>query len=86
MNNHEYHVASYIAQILPVNKDDISQFIHSHQGAEIHAVSDEGKLVFTLEGTSQKQLAALTDQIKLHPDILTLSPVYHQFLSQEQNS
>ncbi|WP_286235052.1 chaperone NapD [Thalassotalea sediminis] len=79
----EYHVASFVAHVSP---DFIEQFINdvnAEQGTEIHAVSDIGKIVFTIEATSQKQIAIVVDQLKIHVGLYSLSPIYHQFLTED---
>lgn len=86
MNTTEYHVASFIAHALPEKTAALSDFITQQAGLEVHAVSPEGKVVFTAEGDSQKAIANQTDIIKQHGDVLTLSPIYHQFLDEQQTS
>jgi nitrate reductase NapD len=49
---------------------------------EVHAISDQGKIVFTVEGESQKDIANNSDFIKQHQHVLSLSPIYHQFLNE----
>ena len=52
-HSHEYHVASFIAHVLPKHSVIISQKINQHTQMEVHAISDQGKIVFTVEGESQ---------------------------------
>lgn len=80
---HEYHVASFIAHALKQHITGLTEEITQTEGAEIHAISDEGKIVFTLEASSQKKIGYLIDQLKHHTGLLSLSPVYHQFLTEE---
>ena len=54
------------------------------EGAEIHADSDEGKIVFTIEGTSYKDIGKKMDTIRVHKGIINLSPVYHQVLDESE--
>ena len=86
MNTEEYHVASFVAQTLPQNTQRLSDFIAKQEGIEVHAVNELGKIVFTAEGDSQREIANRTDIIKAHRDVLTFSPVYHQFLNEEPTS
>ena len=86
MNASEYHVASFIAHTIPINSAALSQFISQQPGLEVHAVSEQGKIVFTAEADTQKAIANQTDMVKQHADVLTLSPIYHQFLNEEQTS
>ncbi|WDD99995.1 MULTISPECIES: chaperone NapD [Thalassomonas] len=76
----EYHVASFVAHAVVTQLDDVKQQIKQIQGAEIHAVSPEGKIVFTIEDFSQKGIGQKIDTLKYHTGLYNLAPVYHQFL------
>jgi len=84
----EYHVASFIAQVLVPQISMIQMEINNVDGAEVHATSPEGKIVFTIEARSQQTIGKHIDKLKYHPEILTLSPIYHQYLNESplQNS
>lgn len=82
LKDQEYHVASFVVQVLPQNSQTLSEFISQHSAMEVHAISPQGKIVFTVEGNSHKYIANQTDAVKQHPAVLTLSPVYHQFLNE----
>ncbi|GLX79649.1 sorbose reductase [Thalassotalea insulae] len=82
----EYHVASFVAHAQPQYIKQLTADIKNSEGAEIHAISDEGKIVFTIEAPSQKKIAMLIDQLKHHIGLFSLSPVYHQFLTEEQSA
>ena len=86
MSNEEYHVASFVAHTLPENIQALSQFIDQQPCLEVHAINETGKIVFTSEGSSQKEIANNTEIIKSHTQVLTLSPVYHQFLNEAETS
>ncbi|AWB66870.1 hypothetical protein C2869_10685 [Saccharobesus litoralis] len=79
----EYHVASFVAQAIPAQIQKVQNSILSQAGSEIHAVSDEGKIVFTIEADSQNRIGKTIDDIKQDSAILTLAPVYHQFLTEQ---
>jgi len=78
----EYHVASLVASPILAQLEEVKAVITSVEGAEIHAVSDEGKIVFTVEGTGFKDLDKKIDIIRVHKGILNVSPVYHQVLDE----
>ena len=83
LKSDEYHVASFVAHaqldLVDLVKSDISQM----DGAEIHADDGNGKIVFTIEASSQGQIGASIDQLKYHTGLYSLSPVYHQFVTEE---
>ena len=80
----EYHVASLVASCILKDVEAVKKAITAVEGAEIHAVSNEGKIVLTVEGTGFKNLDKKIDIIRVHKSILNLSPVYHQVLDEEQ--
>ena len=84
-DENEYHVASFVAHAEPKQKHSVAEKIALIDGAEIHAVSDEGKVVFTVEADSQRTISNKTDEIKYYDGVLSLSPIYHQFLTEEAN-
>ncbi|MGB1199890.1 MAG: chaperone NapD [Thalassotalea sp.] len=79
----EYHVASFVAHAMLDQIEHVSNEIKITEGAEIHAASEQGKIVFTIEASSQKKIGFLIDQLKHHTGLLSLSPVYHQFLTEQ---
>lgn len=82
----EYHVASFVAHSHPKGKQTLAEEISTIEGAEVHAISDEGKIVFTVEADDQRLIANRVDQIRYHDELLSLSPIYHQFLTEDQPS
>lgn len=82
----EYHVASFIAHAMSEKIEEVRAEIVNTTGAEIHAQSPEGKIVFTLEASSHGAIGKNIDKIRLHTGILSLSPVYHQYLNETNNA
>jgi nitrate reductase NapD len=80
----EYHVASFVAHAKPHCLDQVSTEINQSEGAEIHGVNEQGKIVFTLEANSHKAIGRQIDLLKQHTGLVNLFPVYHQFDPQDQ--
>ncbi len=78
----EYHIASFIAHARAEQLTEAKKTIKTITGAEIHAVNDKGKIVFTIAATSQKKIASLIDCINASTEILSVFPVYHQYISE----
>jgi nitrate reductase NapD len=78
----EYHVASLVAYCTLTEIDTVKKAIEQVDGTEIHGTNDTGKIVFTIEGTSHKDIGKKMDVLRVHNGILNLSPVYHQFLDE----
>jgi len=81
----EYHVASLVAYPIFAQLDAVKAAIVAVDGTEIHATSAEGKIVFTIEGTSYKDIGKKMDIIRVHKGMINLSPVYHQILDESNN-
>lgn len=79
----EYHVASFVAHVKAESLAAVRQSITDIEGAEIHVESDQGKLVFTLEADSHQLIAKRMDLIKDLVGIISMAPVYHQYLTEE---
>ncbi len=78
----EYHVASFVAYPILAQLNEVKQAITAVEGTEIHATSEEGKIVFTIEGNSYRDIGTKMDIIRVHKGIINLSPVYHQILDE----
>lgn len=85
-NEQEYHIASFVAHAKQDKIANVCQAIEALPSGEVHAKSELGKIVFTLEAQSQKQIGKLIDELKNHAEILNLAPVYHQFLTEQHAS
>ena len=79
----EYHVASFVAQAINTDIDQVRLAIEQVDGSDVHVISPEGKIVFTLEGSHQAEIGRNIDKLKNHPGLLSLAPVYHQFISED---
>ncbi|WP_321149812.1 chaperone NapD [Aeromonas jandaei] len=75
----EFHVSSLVVLTQPILRHQLAEEIAALDGAEIHAVTDEGKLVVTLEGASQRPIMAAIDAIQALPGVLSAALIYHQF-------
>ncbi len=78
----EYHVASFVAYCILAEVEIVKKAITDVDGTEIHAISDEGKIVFTIESHSHKDIGKKMDILGIHTGIINLSPVYHQLLDE----
>lgn len=81
----EYHVASFVAYCILTEVETVKKAITDVDGTEIHATSEEGKIVFTIESHSHKDIGKKMDILGIHTGIINLSPVYHQVLDESNN-
>ncbi|TLU66860.1 sorbose reductase [Thalassotalea litorea] len=78
----EYHVASFVALVAQAEIANVTHYIATMPGGEVHVQSQMGKLVFTLEANTHKQIAIQMDFLKDMQGVLSLAPVYHQYISE----
>ncbi|MGL5046994.1 MAG: chaperone NapD [Shewanella sp.] len=82
----EYHVTSLVVHAAPTALLEVEANISSLMGADIHAITPEGKLVVTLEGYSQKSILDNIEAINALSGVLSASLIYHQIEPLELNS
>ena len=58
------HIASVIAHVHPFAVLDIQRWLETKPGVEIHAVSDQGKLVIVIEAAQEQAKAKQTTDAK----------------------
>lgn len=91
MNCGEYHIASFIAYVLPRDCAAVTQRISTLPGVEVHISTDtnadqKGKIVFTVEGEKSQFISRQMDEIRELSEVIMLAPVYHQYLPDESKS
>ncbi|WP_394147418.1 chaperone NapD [Shewanella atlantica] len=74
----EYHVTSLVVHAAPKAISQIETKIRALEGADVHAVTDEGKFVITLEGETQASILDNVEAINALEGVLNSSLIYHQ--------
>lgn len=74
----EYHVTSLVVHAAPKAVSQVEADISALHGTDIHAVTDEGKLVITLEGETQRSILDNVEAINALEGVLNSSLIYHQ--------
>ncbi len=74
----EYHVTSLVVHATPKVVSEVETQIRALEGAEIHAVTYEGKFVITLEGDTQRSILDNVEAINALEGVLNSSLIYHQ--------
>ncbi len=82
----EYHVTSLVVHASPNLVSQVRNDISALEGADIHAETDEGKLVITLEGATQGSILNNVETINALNGVLSSNLVYHQVESIEENN
>lgn len=74
----EYHVTSLVVHAAPKVLQQVEANIRALVGTDIHAITPEGKLVVTLEGSSQRAILDNIEAINALSGVLSASLIYHQ--------
>ncbi|MCG9713883.1 chaperone NapD [Shewanella insulae] len=82
----EYHVTSLVVHAAPGQVANVTEDINALAGADIHAVTDEGKFIITLEGATQGAILDNVEAINALSGVLSSSLVYHQVEPLEEKS
>ena len=80
----EYHVSSLVLHAHQDAIESVRASILALPGADIHAVSPEGKFIVTLEGDSQKSILAGVESMQALEGVLSNSLIYHHVDSIEE--
>jgi nitrate reductase NapD len=74
----ELHVSSLVVHGRPERLETIRLALAQLEGVEIHAAAPSGKLVVTLETTSEQEVVAQLATITLLDGVLSATLVFHQ--------
>lgn len=72
----EHHLSSLVVHAKPAALDAVSARLEA-EGCEIHARSEAGKLVVTLEAARQADLNDALTRIQVLPGVLAATLVFH---------
>ena len=71
------NIAGVVVFSIPNAETELQSRLNSLFGVEIHAVSDEGKMVVTIENEHESDLADTVMEIQKLTGVLSASLVYH---------
>ena len=72
----EWHIAGIMVYAHPAHLDTVRMAIEAMTGAEIHAISDAGKLVVTVEAPTSRAIAAQLTCLHQLEGVLSATLVY----------
>ncbi len=81
MEQQEVHISSMVVHALPAHLHHVKASIEQLPGTEIHAESDNGKLVVVLESSNQTFITDVIEKINDLDHVLSTALVYHQIES-----
>jgi nitrate reductase NapD len=72
------NISSAIVHARPGHAEVVRRALASIAGVEIHAVSDEGKLIVTIESPGDRETADTFEAISQMDHVMSTSMVFHQ--------
>ncbi len=72
------NISSVIVHAKPGTADSVQASLRAVAGVEVHAVSDEGKLIVTIETEDDRATASTYETIGQMDNVMSASMVYHQ--------
>ncbi|AGW93289.1 MULTISPECIES: chaperone NapD [Cupriavidus] len=72
----EWHIAGIVVHALPASLARVRTAIEAITGAEVHAASDTGKLVVTIEAPTSRAIAAHLTYLHQLEGVLSAALVY----------
>ena len=74
----EIHISSLVVHARPEGIKSIEVAIGALEGAEVHGVSEQGKLVVTLETINEGEMLTRIEAINQIAGVLSVALVFHQ--------
>ena len=75
------NLSSVLVNAQPGQVAQAQQALLTLSGVEVHAVTEEGRMIVTIEADSEGALADMFGVINQLPGVLSASMVYHQYES-----
>jgi periplasmic nitrate reductase NapD len=72
------HIASLLVHAIPEKRADVENSILGFEGAEVAHAEEDGRLIVTVETSSEANIVQTLTDIQLLNGIVSASLVYHQ--------
>lgn len=73
------NISSLLVNAHPEGITQVQAGLLALDGVEVHAVTEEGRMIVTIEAESEQAVASMYETINHHPGVLSASMVYHQY-------
>jgi len=78
------NISSVIVHAKPTELTSVRGSLEQIPGVEIHAATDDGKFVVTIESDTDGETASTFDRINTMDGVMSAAMVFHQFESDPQ--
>lgn len=75
------NISSVILGALPATAEQVAAQLRQLAGVEVHVVADDGRMIVSIESTSEGATVSTFEAIRQLPGVLSASLVFHQYES-----
>ena len=75
------NISSVIVHARPGSAEAVKARLAAVEGVEIHAASDEGKIIITIEADNDDGMVSTFERVSKLDDVMSASMVFHQIES-----
>ena len=75
------NISSVLVNTRPERMAQVQEGLLALSGVEVHAATEDGRLIVTIEADSDQAVANMFAEINQQPDVLSVAMVYHQYES-----
>lgn len=75
------NISSVLVSARPGMARQVQDCLQALDGVEVHAMSEDGRLVVTIEADSDQSVANMFTEINRQAGVLSVAMVYHQYES-----
>lgn len=75
------NISSVIVGVVPDSGPAVRSRLEEFSGVEVHAVTEEGRMIVTIESDGDQATVQTFEAIRQLPGVLSAAMVYHQFES-----
>lgn len=79
------NISSIIVHAKPTELASVRGSLEQIPGVDIHAATDDGRLVVTIEADGDGETTGIFDRINATDGVLSVAMVYHQFESDPES-
>ncbi|NOG61570.1 MAG: chaperone NapD [Proteobacteria bacterium] len=79
------NVCGVVVFAKPVHLESVQQQLEAEEGVEIHAATEDGRLVVTVEKDDQQQTGDMLHKIQALDHVISASMVYQYFDQETEN-
>ncbi len=72
------NISGVLVRVRPENIAVVQQALEAYAGVEVHATTEDGRLIVTVEAASDRATADTVFRLQDMPGVIAASMVYHQ--------